>query len=98
MGITPISSLLPVSFASPAASALEPLPMARVENSGRTDDDDYSPSNAKSSRGSEDDTDESDGEEIEDDLAIESSADAEPRQVRSTPLRADGPRPVSFFA
>lgn len=67
--------------------------MARVENSGRTDDDDYSPSNAKSSRGSEDDTDESSEEECEEDLAIDSSADAKPQRVRT-----DGPRPVNFFA
>jgi hypothetical protein len=98
MGITPISNLLPTSFSTPSASALEPLPMARVENSGRTGDDAYSPSNGKSTRGSEDDTEESDEEELEDDLLIDSSADAEPQQVQPDFLRADGPRPVSFFA
>jgi hypothetical protein len=35
MGITPISSLLPLSVARAMQADLDPLPMARVENSPR---------------------------------------------------------------
>lgn len=101
MGITPISNLLPTSFASPAASAIEPLPMARVENSGRTGDDAYSPSNGKPARGSEDDTEESDEEEFEDD--VDPVADLEPGEPpldasRGHDSPANDRRAVSFFA
>ncbi len=101
MGISPISNLLGISFSAPSASAIEPLPMARVENSGRTGDDAYSPSERESSRGSEDDTEESDEEEHEDDP--DATADAEPGDGRRSSARADGwlargAGPVSFFA
>jgi hypothetical protein len=105
MGITPISNLLPSSFSAPSASALEPLPMARVENSGRAGDDAYSPSNGKSARGSEDDTEESDEEEVEEEW--DPTGDAEPREIlfdgppadaRPDRAHASGTHPVSFFA
>jgi hypothetical protein len=98
MGITPISNLLPPTFASPASSALEPLPMARVENSGRTGDDAYSPSNAKSSRGSEDDTDDSEEEEAEDLQSADSESAPEPRAGQRESLDDSAIHPVSFFA
>ena len=53
MGITPITNLTQLPMAHSVESDLEPLPMARVENSARTDDETYSPSNGKSARGSE---------------------------------------------
>ena len=53
MGITPIVNLTPLTRS--IEPDLEPLPMARVENSARTGDETYSPSNGKSARGSEDD-------------------------------------------
>ena len=101
MGIMPISNLLPTTFSAPSASAIEPIPMARVENAGRTGDDAYSPSDRKSGRGSEDDTEESDEEELEE--GLNAMADAEPGEVRRSSSQAegwhaDGSSPVSFFA
>jgi hypothetical protein len=98
MGITPISNLLPPTFASPASSALEPLPMARVENSGRTGDDAYSPSNAKSSRGSEDDADDSKEEEAEELQADDPESASEPRALQREQSDDSAIHPVSFFA
>ena len=74
--------------------------MARVENSGRTGDDAYSPSERKSTRGSEDDTEDSE-EELEDDSP--DTADAEPGEVplgssKARDLPADRSHPVSLFA
>jgi len=43
---------------------LEPLPMARVENTPRTGDEKYSPSGGKSAGGSEDD---GSGDELDED-------------------------------
>jgi hypothetical protein len=98
MGITPINNLQPPTFASPSSSALEPLPMARVENSGRTDDDDYSPSNAKSSRGSEDDADDSGEEEAEELQSADAESAPEPRDLQRESSDDSPIHPVSFFA
>lgn len=55
MGISPIASLTPLPIARAFESDFELLPMERVENSARTHDETYSPSNGKSARGAEDD-------------------------------------------
>jgi len=47
------------------APDLEPMPMARVENSARTGDETYSPSKQQTARGSEDESPEDEGQEDE---------------------------------
>ena len=88
MGITPITNLTPLPVSRLAPAALEPLPMERVENTARTGDETYSPSNRKSARGSEDGAN-------EDDLDVEIEFEDEARAV---PSPAGEPRQVSFFA
>jgi hypothetical protein len=91
MGITPITNLMPLSVARAIESNVEPL--ARVENSARTNDETYSPSNQKSSRGSEDDTSADDASEDEfEELSGEDKAES-PR-----PSTNDPSRQLSFFA
>jgi hypothetical protein len=55
MGITPITNLAPLPLTRAIAKELEPLPMERVDNTARTGDETYSPSNQSSARGAEDD-------------------------------------------
>ena len=94
MGITPITNLMPLSITRSIEPDLEPLPMARVDNSARTGDETYSPSNEKSGRGSEDDAPEDEASEDEfDDLPGED----EPAPV-SQPSGKDLNRQISFFA
>jgi hypothetical protein len=71
MGITPITNLTPLTPERAIQADLEPLPMQRVENSSRTGDETYSPSNGKSARGSADDAAEGDAEDVADDSADE---------------------------
>jgi|SRR5580658_5764945 hypothetical protein len=85
MGISPISNLFPLPDAHAIEADLEPVPMQRVENSSRTGDETYSPSNGKSSHGSEDGTPEDEPEE--------SSVEPEDASAESAE-----PRPISFFA
>jgi hypothetical protein len=94
MGISPITNLMPLSVARAVQADLDPLPMQRVENSPRTADETYSPSNGQSGRGSADDA--SDGDAAEDDLGevADDSAD-EPANPSS---EAGQPGPISFFA
>jgi hypothetical protein len=93
MGITPIVNLSPMLFVRTLEPDLEPLPMARVENSARTGDETYSPSNQKSARGAEDDGDEEDGAEDEfEELAAEEAGES-PRQ----PTAKAPTRQISFF-
>ncbi|MGD0729764.1 MAG: hypothetical protein ABR956_00765 [Terracidiphilus sp.] len=87
MGITPISNLSPLPLAR-SEPELEPLPMARVENSARTGDETYSPSGGKSAGGSEDGTD----EEFED-TAEETEAES-----GAAPAERKDSRQISFFA
>lgn len=91
MGITPITNLMPLSVARAIQPDLDPLPMQRVENSPRTADETYSPSNRQSARGSADDA--SDGDAAEDEIAGESAN--EPANPSS---EASQPGPISFFA
>jgi hypothetical protein len=89
MGISPITNLTPLPVARAIQSDLDPLPMERVENSPRTGDDAYSPSNGKSARGSEDDASEDDPDDFAD----------EPADEPANPSSEAGqPRPISFFA
>jgi hypothetical protein len=89
---------MPLSVARAIQADLDPLPMQRVENSSRTGDETYSPSNGKPARGSADDA--SDGDAPEDDLdelageASEQSGD-EPANPSS---EAGQPGAISFFA
>jgi hypothetical protein len=89
MGITPITNLMPLSVARAVQADLDPLPMQRVENSPRTADETYSPSNGKSARGSADDGSADDLDEI-----AGESAD-EPDNASS---EAGQPGPISLFA
>jgi hypothetical protein len=93
MGITPITSLTPLPLARSIEAELEPLPMERVENSARTGDETYSPSNGKSARGAEDDEPEAELEgEVEEFPAEDQPESTEP------PARNEPGRPISFFA
>lgn len=89
MGITPITYLTPLPLARSLQADLDPLPMERVENSARTGDEKYSPSNGRSARGSEDDAPDDELEASEGQVADEAA----------TPLREPSqPRTISFFA
>jgi len=89
MGITPITNLTPIPPRRSIESDLEPLPMARVENSARTGDETYSPSNQKSARGSEDDASEDDFDD-----PLEDASD----QPASSPIERSLNRQISLFA
>jgi|HubBroStandDraft_1064217.scaffolds.fasta_scaffold31159_4 hypothetical protein len=89
MGIAPITNLTPLHLARAIQADLDPLPMQRVENSPRTADETYSPSNGPSARGSADDAPEDDL----DDTAGESGEEPvnPPDEAGQTGL-------ISFFA
>jgi hypothetical protein len=89
MGITPITYLTPLPLPRSLQAELDPLPMERVENSARTGDEKYSPSNGRSPRGSEDDTPD---EELE--AAEEQTVGESPSSLREP----SDPRTISFFA
>jgi hypothetical protein len=89
MGITPISNLTELPLPRAVASELEPLPMARVENTSRTNDETYSPSNGKSVRGSED----NESEDKLDDLPDEEEAES-----ASQPAVITQTSQINFFA
>jgi hypothetical protein len=89
MGISPIANLTALTPDRRIESDLEPLPMARVENSERTGDETYSPSKGKSSRGSEDDGSEDDFDDLPDEIEIEATA---------PPAENNPARQISFFA
>jgi len=85
MGITPISSLLPLPVAHAMQADMDPLPMARVENSPRAGDETYSPAGGQSASGSEDDSLEDFADESDEALSASASPD-----------RSQGS--ISFFA
>jgi hypothetical protein len=89
MGITPITSLTPLPPTRSIERELEPLPMERVENSARTGDETYSPSNGNSARGAEDDEPEDELEELPAEEEAESTV---------LPFRKEPGQPISFFA
>jgi hypothetical protein len=92
MGITPITSLIPIMVSRAVPADLEPMPMERVENSSRAGDETYSPSGEKSARGSEDDAAE-DAEDEQDDLDCDDSGTQFTLNLEALPRR-----PISFFA
>jgi hypothetical protein len=87
MGISPITNLTQLPQSLSIGSELEPPPMERVENSARTGDETYSPSNGKSSRGSEDNGAEDEFDDLPDEGEPDSSAQP-----------AAPPSQISFFA
>lgn len=89
MGISPITSLTPLPLARAFESDFELMPMERVENSARTRDETYSPSNGNSARGAEDDGPEDELEELPAEEEAESTV---------LPFRKEPGQPISFFA
>jgi hypothetical protein len=89
MGISPITNLTQLPQPRSVGSELEPPPMERVENSARTGDETYSPSNGKSARGSEDDGSEDEFENLPDEVEAESS---------TQPAVTSPTSQISFFA
>jgi hypothetical protein len=94
MGISPITNLMPLAIARTIESDLEPVTMERVEDSARTGDETYSPSNQKSSRGAEDDG--AEGDVAED--GLESPAGEDDTHPNSQPESSDIARRISFLA
>lgn len=108
MGITPITSLTPLSAARSLQADLDPLPMARAEQPARTGDETCSPSDRESAGGSEENSSEDEGSE---DVAFEGAlANMENEDEAShlanedcagtIPQPGDGSvlHPISFFA
>ena len=89
MGIAPIINLIPLSQTRTVQGNFEPVPMERVENSARTGDETYSPSNGKSAGGSEEET-------PEDELDSLELAPDEESTGKSIDVSELGP--ISFFA
>ncbi len=93
MGITPITNLAPLPIARTIQAAFDPLPMQRVENSARSGDETYSPSNGagngKSARGSENEA----SDDNMDDFADEPSDDSS-----GSFSEVPEPQAISFFA
>jgi hypothetical protein len=89
MGISPIINLAQLPQPHSVGSELEPPPMERVENSARTGDETYSPSNGKSARGSEDDGSEDDFVDLPEEEQAESAS--QPEAMNST-------NQINFFA
>lgn len=89
MGITSIANLTPLPSPRAIEPDIEPLPMARVENSTRTGDGTYSPSNGKSARGAEDDESEEPLEDLPGDAESESTTAVTSPNAESQ---------ISFFA
>jgi hypothetical protein len=89
MGIAPITNLIPLSQTRTVQGTFEPVPMERVENSARTGDETYSPSNGKSAGGSEED---SSDEELD---SLELASDEDSTGKSGEPGET---RPISFFA
>jgi hypothetical protein len=94
MGITPIVNLAPLPLTRSIEKELEPLPMERVENTARTGDETYSPSNQRSARGAEDEGGEDDGREEE----FENLAGEDDAQPSMEPAAEPSTRQISFLA
>ena len=94
MGMTPISNLTPLSITRSIEADLEPLPMARVENSARTGDETYSPSNGSPAPSPDDDSPEEDASEDKfEDLTGKDEAEPAAHTAAQAPNRQ-----ISFFA
>jgi hypothetical protein len=93
MGITPITSLIPLPTGRAIPSGLEPLPMERIENSAKTGDETYSPSGGRSARGSADD-------DLEDDVYEGETDEPEDESTAETTMSLARPwpsKPISFY-
>jgi hypothetical protein len=93
MEISPIAGIraMPVVKAPPADTELTAV--FDIDNSARTGDETWTPSNSKSGRGSEDDGSEDEFEEFED--ATELEEETSPRVFAAE--KTEG-RQISFFA
>ncbi len=89
MGITPISSLLPLPVAHAMQADMDPLPMARIENSPRAGDETYSSASGQSASGSKDDSSDDSLEDFADESDEALSASASPDRSQGS---------ISFFA
>jgi hypothetical protein len=94
MGITPIVNLAPLPLTRAVEKVLEPLPMERVEDTARTGDETYSPSNQGSPRGAEDDGPEDDSPEGE----FQDLAGEDDEQPSTQPAVEPSTRRISFLA
>jgi len=94
MGMTPISNLTPLSITRSIEADLEPLPMARVENSARSGDETYSPSNGSSAPSPDDDSSEDDATED----TFQSSAGEDEADPAAHTAAKPLDRQISFFA
>jgi hypothetical protein len=95
MGITPIVNLAPFPLTRAIEKELEPLPMERVENTARSGDETYSPSNQKSAQGGDGDRPKDDGSPEEEfpNLAVEDEEQLSPEPAAESPTRR-----ISFLA
>ena len=89
MGIAPITNLIPLSQTRTVQGPFEPVPMERVENSARTGDETYSPSNGKSAGGSEEES----SEEEKDSFELAPDEDSTDKSSGPSEIL-----PISFFA
>jgi hypothetical protein len=96
MGITPIVNLAPLPLTSSIHGELEPAPMERVEQSARTGDETYTPSNKKSARGSEDNG--SEDSSPDDEYAFDAPQDQLEHRPATRLTRQNPDHQVSFFA
>ncbi len=94
MGITPIVNLTPLPLTRAVEKVLDPLPMERVENTARTGDETYSPSNGGSARGAEDDGPEDEGREEE----FQNLAGEDEEQPSTEPAAETPTQRISFLA
>jgi hypothetical protein len=94
MGMTPISNLTPLLMTRSIEADLEPLPMARVENSARSGDETYSPSNGNAGPSPDDDSAEDDATEDK----FEDLADQEGAEPTAHTAAKSLDRQISFFA
>jgi hypothetical protein len=89
MGIGPIiTNLIPLPLTRPIEPEIETAPMQRVENSARTGDETYSPSDGRSASGSDDDSTEEEMNQA-DESGDSTAASSDPTNQQ---------RPISFFA
>lgn len=100
MGIAPITNLIPLSTSRAVASTLEPLPMARVENSARNGDETYSPSHDQSATGSDDDSPEESAQDqfLSAESMPEESSAIQTIESPESPQSSDALGQISFFA
>jgi hypothetical protein len=103
MGMTPITNLAPLPLSRATEKELEPLPMERVENTARTGDETYSPSQQGSARGAEDNGTEDGSEDSPPEDAVpeeefQNMAAEENAQPSADPADEPSTRRISFLA